>query len=499
VTIRLILEMAAHAWPDRITLGTRRGGVTAGQLARDADTGAAVLCGLGAGTLAFVGVNSPVVPRLLFAAAGAGVPFAPLNYRLAAASLRGLISRLDRAVVVVDDALASAVPDEGAGTVLTSKQWLDLLAAEAPGEPAADVADDAPAILLFTSGTTAEPKCAVLRHANLLSYVLNTVEFGAADSTECALSSVPPYHVAGMGAVLTSTYSGRRVAYLPDFTPDGWLDLVRAEGVTHAMLVPTMLARIVDELGGAPARCPSLVSLAYGGARMPLPVLTAALAAFPGTGFVNAYGLTETSSTIAVLGPDDHRRAVASGRLELLSSAGRLVPGVEAEIREPSGTVLAAGEPGELWVRGPQVSGEYAGTGSVLDQAGWFPTRDRARLDADGYLYLDGRTDDTIIRGGENISPAEVEDVLLAHPAVQAAGVVGVPDLDWGERLVAFVVLRDGCAVDEPQLREFVRGRMRGSRTPDQVVFRTSLPYTATGKLLRRELVAQLARVPPSD
>jgi acyl-CoA synthetase (AMP-forming)/AMP-acid ligase II len=264
------------------------------------------------------------------------------------------------------------------------------------------------------------------------------------------------------------------------------------------MVVPTMLARIVERLDGAPARCPSLVSLAYGGARMPLSVLTAALAAFPGTGFVNAYGLTETSSTIAVLGPDDHRRAVADGDLARLSSAGRIVPGMEAQVRAPVGTVLPAGQLGELWVRGAQVAGEYAGTGSVLDDEGWFPTRDRARLDDDGYLYLDGRTDDTIIRGGENISPAEVEDVLLAHPAVREAAVAGVPDQDWGQRLVAFVVLHDGLTVGEPELRAFVRGQARGSRTPDQVVFRTALPYTPTGKLLRRELVAELAAAPGS-
>jgi len=504
LTIRLILDMACQAWPERTALGPAEQEITFGRLAADADAGAAALRALGAGTLAFAGVNSAVVPPLLFAAAGAGIAFAPLNYRLSAAALRRQLGRLDRPVVVADPAVAAVLAGEGetgrlpaATRLLTTAEWQELLAGHA-GDTAdpADVPDDAPAILLFTSGTTAEPKCAVLRHANLLSYALNTVEFGSADERACALFSVPPYHIAGMGAVLSNVYAGRRVQYLPDFTPDGWLELVRREQVSHAMVVPTMLARVVDALDGAPARCPSLRSLAYGGARMPLPVLTAALAAFPGTGFVNAYGLTETSSTIAVLGPDDHRRAVAAGDLELLSSAGRIVPGMEAQVRAPDGTVLAAGQPGELWVRGAQVAGEYAGAGSVLDADGWFPTRDRARLDSAGYLYLDGRADDTIIRGGENISPAEVEDVLLTHPAVREAAVAGVSDQDWGQRLVAFVVLHDGRCVSEPELRAFVRGQARGSRTPDQVVFRSALPYTATGKLLRRELVAGLAAAP---
>jgi acyl-CoA synthetase (AMP-forming)/AMP-acid ligase II len=488
--------MASQAWPERTALGASPGGVTFGQLATEADAGAAVLSRLQAGTLAFVGVNSAAVPRLLFAAAGAGVPFAPLNYRLAADAVQQLIARLDRPVVVADAAFTEVVAGTGV-TVLSTDQWLEQVAGQAPGTPA-DVPDEAPAILLFTSGTTAAPKCAVLRHENLLSYVLGTVEFGAADEADCTLSSVPPYHIAGMGAVLTNTYSGRRVTYLPDFTPQGWLDLVRGQRVTHAMVVPTMLARIVEYLDGRPANCPSLVSLAYGGARMPATVLLAALAAFPGTGFVNAYGLTETSSTIAVLGPDDHRRALAAGDTVLLSSVGQIVPGIEAEIRADDGTVLAAGQTGELWVRGPQVSGEYEGIGSVLDADGWFPTRDRARLDPAGYLYLDGRADDTIIRGGENISPAEIEDVLLTHPAVQDAGVVGVADTDWGQRLVAFVVLHHGHSADELALQAFVRGRLRGSRTPDQVEFRAELPYTPTGKLLRRELVAELAAVPPA-
>jgi acyl-CoA synthetase (AMP-forming)/AMP-acid ligase II len=502
LTIRLILDMACQAWPERTALGPTGQGLTFGRLAADADAGAAVLRRLDARTLAFTGVNSPVVPRLLFAAAGAGIPFAPLNYRLSAAALRRQLDRLDRPVVVADAAVAAVLTaggDPQADPLLTTAQWQELVEAQAPGEPGepvTDMADDAPAILLFTSGTTAEPKCAVLRHANLLAYVLNTVGFGSADESACALFSVPPYHIAGIGAVLSNAYAGRRVLYLPDFTPEGWLDLVRREQVSHAMVVPTMLARVVEALDGAPARCPSLQSLAYGGARMPLPVLSAALTAFPGTGFVNAYGLTETSSTIAVLGPEDHRRAVATGDLGLLASAGRIVPGMEAQVRAPDGTALTAGQLGELWVRGAQVAGEYAGTGSVLDDDGWFPTRDRARIDDDGYLYLDGRADDIIIRGAENISPAEVEAVLLTHPAVREAAVAGVADQDWGQRLVAFVVLHDGQSAGEPELRAFVRAQARGSRTPDQVVFRTALPYTATGKLLRRELVAGLAAAP---
>ncbi|MDV8071370.1 fatty acid--CoA ligase family protein [Rhodococcus sp. IEGM 1366] len=495
MSIRLLLDMSAQAYPDRIALGAREGGVTFADLAGVADVGSRVLGRYGARTVAFVGVNSPVVPQLLFASATAGVPFAPLNYRLSSTVLRELIGRLDRPLVVADPEYVDIVRGT-ADVVLTTGQWAESVTAEAVGnleiEGNVERDDDSPAILLFTSGTTAAPKCVVLRHRHLLSYVLGTVAFGSAEETACALLSVPPYHIAGMGAVLTNTYSARRVAYLPDFKPTGWLELVRAEQVTHAMVVPTMLARVMEHLDGTDANCPSLVSMAYGGARMPLPVLTRALKAFSTTGFVNAYGLTETSSTISVLGPDEHRQAVAHGPIGRLASVGRVVPGMEAQVRSEDGDVLPAEATGELWVRGAQVSGEYAGIGSVLDPDGWFPTRDRARFDEDGYLYLDGRSDDTIIRGGENISPAEVEDVLLDHPAVREVAVVGVPDSDWGERLSAVVVLHDSVTVTAEELRSHVRSQLRGSRTPDDVEFRTELPYTPTGKLLRRTLVAQL-------
>ncbi|MFB4306845.1 class I adenylate-forming enzyme family protein [Actinomadura sp. GTD37] len=503
MTLRLILDMAAQAGPDHAALvsGADESATTFGGLAALADSGSALLRRWGGRSVAFIGVNSEAVPALLFAAAGAGVPFAPLNYRLPAPALRELIARLDSPVLVTDAAHAVEPPGNAVRSV-TTREWFGLLAAQDPDAAAPDAGgaqatEESPAVLLFTSGTTAEPKCAILRHSHLLSYVLGTVEFGAASRDDCALLSVPPYHIAGIGSVLTNVYSGRRVAYLPDFTPDGWLDLVRRQRVSHAMVVPTMLARIVEHLGGRPAGCPSLVSLAYGGARMPLPVLTRALEAFPSTGFVNAYGLTETSSTIAVLGPDDHRAALAAGEAHRLGSAGRIVPGVEARIRDADGAALPAGATGELWVRGAQVSGEYAGTGSVLDPDGWFPTRDRARIDGDGYLYIEGRADDTIIRGGENIAPAEIEDVLLAHEAVRQVAVVGRPDPDWGERLVAVVVLDAGArsagADTAAELRAFVRARLRGSRTPDEVVFRDDLPYTPTGKLLRREVAAALA------
>ena len=484
--IDLILDMACGGLPDRVALGRRDEGIPLAELDRGAAGGAAVLHGAGARSVAYVGLNGPVLPALMFAAARAGIPLTPLNYRLSPGQLNALIAELDRPYVVADRAFAEAVP-----AAALSEDWLTLALGTEPAAPVA-VDDSDPAVMLFTSGTTSKPKGVVLRHSHLLSYVLETVEFGSAGEDDAVLVSVPPYHIAGVGSVLSNLYASRRMTYLPDFSPRGWLDLVRDDWVTHAMVVPTMLARIVAELGGAIADVPVLRSIAYGGARMPSAVLGAALAAFPRVDFVNAYGLTETSSTIAVLGPEDHRGALAGDPVALtrLGSVGRMVPGVQCEVRGDRGEPLAPGETGEIWVRGAQVSGEYHGIGSVLDDERWFPTRDRGRLDADGYLFVDGRADDTIIRGGENIAPAEVEDVLVEHPAVDQVAVLGAPDEEWGERIVAVIVAAVGADPDPEDLRAFVRARLRSSRTPDQVIFRSELPYTATGKVLRRELLA---------
>ena len=174
-----------------------------------------------------------------------------------------------------------------------------------------------------------------------------------------------------------------------------------------------------------------------------------------------------------------------------LASVGRPLPSVEVTVRDAFGAPVGAGERGEIWVRGEQVSGEYLERGEGLDE-GWFPTRDAGHLDEAGYLYVHGRLDDVIVRGGENLSPGEIEAVLLEHPSVEAAAVVGIPDTDWGERVVAAVVPAGGAAISEEELRDFVRARLRSSKTPERIDIRTDLPFNETGKLLRRVLRTDL-------
>ena len=489
----MLLEMVVSAFADRIAVGTTARHLTYQQLWDAAGAGAAELRRRGVRHLVYVGQGDLAFPVALYAAAWAGVPLVPLNYRLSDEQLGELLAQLRDLDADGDPLVVTDDPDRLAHLaehVVSLEDWVGLTTGRPGGDGEGQGQGDEPdpsttdgedvAVLLFTSGTTATPKAVVLRHRHLTSYVVTSIEFAGAGEDEAVLITVPPYHIAGVASVLTNAYATRRIIELPAFSPAAWLATVRDERITHAMLVPTMLARVVEHLAGAPADCPSLRALAYGGARMPITVLERALAAFPDAGFVNAYGLTETSSTLAVLGPEDHRAARDGDETarRRLASAGRLVPGIEVEVRD-----------GELWVRGEQVSGEYLGRASNLDEDGWFPTRDRGWVDEDGYLFIEGRADDTIIRGGENIAPAEVEDVLLAHPAVLEAAVVGVPDEEWGQVIAAAVVLRPGGDADADELRAHAREHLRSSKTPEVIAFRDELPHTPTGKLLRRQVL----------
>jgi long-chain acyl-CoA synthetase len=496
MSISLLLEMAVSSNPDRTAVVSGNTRLTTQQLSDLADGGAGIIAGSNASHVVYVGTGGAMLPLLIFASARAGLAFTPINYRLSADGIQALIRRLPEPLVVVDSRYRDMVADVGQHGIDSD----EFLAAARHAEPAAEFADpDAVAIVLFTSGTTSLPKAVELTHNNLTSYITGSVEFDSAEPSDAALICVPPYHIAGVSAALSNLYAGRKMVYLPIFDPEEWVRLINAEHVTTATVVPTMLDRIVTVLEGADHALPSLRNLAYGGSKVGLPLVRRALALLPDVGFVNAYGLTETSSTIAVLTPEDHRQAQAASDtavVKRLASVGQPVPGIEVQIRDENGTVLGPGQTGELFVRGDQVSGRYTGIGSVLDADGWFPTKDIATLDEDGYLFIGGRSDDTIIRGGENIAPAELEDVLIEHAHVRDVAVVGVEDPQWGQAIVAVVVPAAGIDPDPEELREHVRKSLRGSRTPDRVVFRDELPTNATGKVLRREIVEELRAAP---
>jgi acyl-CoA synthetase (AMP-forming)/AMP-acid ligase II len=501
VRLTLLLDMAADGFGDRVLVGRRSGGITAAELARRSHSGAALVRERAADALVYLDVNGPAFPVALFAAARAGVPLVPLNYRLGQRQLDELLARHPKALGIAGPGTLPHFERAGLSAI-TSDDWLEQTRADR-GESTDDgqgdeTEEDNPvAVIIYTSGTTSAPKGVLLRHENLVSYVLGSVEFASAGETEAALVSVPPYHIAAVANVITNLYAGRRTLVLEAFAPGEWLRTVREEEVTSAMVVPTMLARIIDS--DEDRSVPTLRSLSYGGAPMPAALIERALREWTGVGFVNAYGLTETSSTVALLGPDDHRAAIESRDPAVrarLSSVGRPLPGIELEIRGADGEPLGFGQPGRICVRGGQVSAEYAGLGRAVDDRGFFDTRDEGYLDPAGYLFISGRTDDTIIRGAENIAPAEIEDILLRHPAVLDAVVFGVQDQEWGQRIEAAVVVRPDVAVDAAELRDFTLRALRSSKTPDRFWFLDALPRTETGKLLRR-LVPDM--IPPAE
>ena len=471
--IAMLLDLAADAMGDRRAVGD----LTYADIRRLAVAAAPDVAARSKGTLAYADVNGPAVPVALFAAAWAGVSYAPLNYRLPASQQEALVERLGTGYLVETD---------------KADTWLDELRSSASDEPLAYPDDTGrPAVLLFTSGTSSEPKAAVLEHDNLLAYILNAGDFMSAGEDEAALMVVPPFHIAGVAGTLSAIYAGRRIVPLPRFTPEAWLEAARTERVTHAMVVPTMLARIValmEQQGGV--ELPSLQTLSYGGARMPVPVLERALELFPNAGFVNAYGLTETSSTVALLGPDEHRAALAGDRSRL-ASVGKPLPGIEIEVIDEDGQLVVPGQEGRIRIRGPQVSGEYVGTDGGVDSEGWLMTGDIGTVDDEGYLYVKGRADDVIIAGGENLSPGEIEDGLLRHPKVDGAAVVGIPDQEWGEVVAAMVTTTGGVSPEE--LLEWSRGELGGLKAPKRIEIVDELPMTPTGKVLRREVRAMLA------
>lgn len=487
MSILLVLEMAVSGFGDRVAVTSEDGNITYAELMSAVQDTAAELSENDGHHVAMLGEYSDMVPTLMFACAAAGKAFVPLNYRLTDDQLDRALAALDRPLVFCTEDTAGRVAAAPGRTIKILSPVRASGQAIAPPTAAADT--DA-AVVLFTSGTSGSPKAAVLAHGNLTAYVLSTVEFMSAAQDESILVSVPPYHIAGISSVLTSMYAGRRMVLLPHFDPHAWVEFAAREAVTQAMVVPTMLRRILEALEETGTRLPALRLLSYGGGRMPVSVIERAMAMLPDVAFVNAYGLTETSSTIALLGPEDHRRALSSEdstERARLGSVGQPLPGMTIEIRTEDGRVAAVDEVGSIRVRGDQVSGQYL-THRAVDDEGWFETRDVGWLDSAGYLFLGGRQDDVIVRGGENLSPGEIEDTLLEHPAVHDVAVLGVPDDEWGEVVAAAVVLSAGVSATERELQDWTRQRLRSARTPAYIRFFDELPYNSTGKLVRREL-----------
>ena len=454
-------------------------------------------------------VNCPQYVEAYFAAAKIGAIFVPLNFRATSEELAYMIGNAEAAVLLTGarylDMVKEMRPqlpsvkncicvDEPKDETL---YYEDLIESAGSDEATAAIDDDDVTILMYTAGTTGRPKGVPLRHSGFASYILGNVEPASPESEEKNLLTVPLYHVAGMQAVLAGAYGGRTLVIMRQFKVQEWLKTAQEEKVTRAMLVPTMLKWVIEDPDFADYDLSSLGVITYGAAPMPLNVIRKAIEQMPGVRFINAFGQTETASTITTLGPEDHLIEGTAADKEkklkrLAASIGKPLPDVEVKIVGENGTALQAEQVGEIYARGPRIMTGYWGdedkSARVITGDGWLRTGDKGWMDEDGYIYLAGRGDDMIIRGGENISPEEVEDVLHAHPQIDEAAVIGVPHPDWGQEACAIVVLKKGADADADGIMAHCKTRLAGFKRPTSVIFTDSLPRNPMGKVLKKKL-----------
>ncbi len=467
--------------------------------------------GVGRGTsVAVLATNSHRYVESYYATATTGATFVPLNYRAKLHELEYMIGKAEPRVLIYGERYAPLL-EQLAGKLPRDLQRVSIDGSEGETVEAliasadedvedADVDEADTSVLMYTSGTTSLPKGVMLSFGDFTAYVVGTVEMADGEPRGTALLCVPLYHIAGATNIMTSIWTGRKLVLLSQFDAGEWLAAVERERVTHAFVVPTMLKQILDHPRFASTDLSSLTNLSYGGAPMPFPVIRRALESFPSTcGFVNAFGQTETTSTLTVLGPEDHRLTGDPAHDEIvlrrLHSIGRPLPDVEIKVVDEEGRELGPNETGEILVRTPRVMKGYAGDvegGACLEPDGFLHTRDLGYLDEDGYVFLVGRKDDMIIRGGENIAPAEVESILQGHSAVEEVAVLGLPSVEWGQIVAAAVVLRPGASVTPEELSEYCRARLASFKKPEVIRVVPELPRNPLGKILRKELREKL-------
>lgn len=423
--------------------------------------------------VAVVADNSAAYARLYYGVPRAGRILTMINQRLRAGEQYAQLAVTRPTVVIADPAhlerLADLRSEVPSARHVVSTESPELTAGHArPGDPTRPAPDDA-AWLLFTSGSTGTPKGVVHSHRSVLAAVEGSVLGRAVARGGVYLLPFPMCHVAGYN-MLVQHAVGSTVVLAAQFRADAVARTIREHAVTACSLAPTMLHALLGHLETTGVTLPTLRSIAYGSAAIPADLLRTALDRLD-VDFHQGYGMTETGGNVTFLGPGDHRRGLA-GEPELLASAGLPHPSVEVRVHDD-----------EIQVRGAQVALGYWPDVPAVDGDGWLATGDVGRVGADGRVYVLDRRKDIVVTGGENVASREVEDVLVEHPDVESAAVVGVPDEYWGEAVCAVVVAAHGRRPTEAVLIEHVRGRLTAFKRPRHVVFVEVLPLTTNGKV----------------
>jgi long-chain acyl-CoA synthetase len=501
-----LVRRHAHERPDRPALTAGGLTYTFAELDHRSSQVAHALRAEGVGPedrVAFLDKNGPEHFDVLLGGAKVGAVNVAVNWRLTAPEVARVLDDAQARVLVVGQEFVPLV--EGIEADLTTvkkivvigdherhEAYTDWVAPHAGDDPGVEAGPDDVALQLYTSGTTGVPKGVMLTNRNLFSLMPKIVSTWALDENSVTLAPMPLFHIAGTGVAAAGLFAGSHTIVLRDVDPTEMLELVVERSVTHLGAVPAILQFMLMMPGVEDMDFPALQYVLYGASPITAKVLSQAMQTFD-CKFIQMYGLTETTGLVAMLLPEDHDPH--GPKAHRLRSAGTPVPGVDVRIVSTQTAEDAShGDVGEIWCRTDQNMKGYWNkpdeTAKVVTADGWLKTGDVGYLDEDGYLYIHDRLKDMIISGGENVYPAEVENVLMSHPAIADVAVIGVPSDRWGETVKAVVVRATGASPTSEQLVAYARERLAHYKCPTSVDFADTLPRNPAGKILKRELRA---------
>lgn len=486
-----IVERWAEHFPSRVAIHFHGDDLSYAGLWAKVEAATRTLAGEGVRRgerIAFLGTNNPEMLVLLFALARLGAILVPLNWRLTAAEHRVMVADCAPKLLYVEPEYQVHAQTLDLPLRVVDGRWGG---GGAPGgaRPELTGADADDLLLVYTSGTTGKPKGAVLRQSALLWNAVNSMHCHDLGQRDHVLNSLPMFHVGGLNNLtVPALLAGATVTLHRRFDPGLWLADVAKRRPTLGILVPATLAAVIRHADWARTDLSSLRMINAGSMMVPDALIRAFHARGVPVGQI--YGSTETAPIAIVLMKEDAEAMIGSTGKPALHCEAKIVI-------DDAGTEAPAGDVGEIWVRGPNVMRGYwndaEATAAALRDDGWFRTGDLARRDASGFYWISGRSKDLIISGGENIHPAELENVLADCPLIAEAAVVGIEDEKWGEAACACVVRTSGASLDEAAVLALFRDRLARYKHPRRVVFLDSLPKNAMGKVQKFELAKQLA------
>jgi fatty-acyl-CoA synthase len=492
----------AALMPDKAAIRFPGRDVSYAQLAQLVERLAAALAAAGVrrgDCVAFLGFNSPEMLALFFSCARLGSLFMPLNWRLAAPEHKQMLLDCPPKVLIVDAdfiAQTSSIGEALTGIALVAcggsspgwMAWDDFCAHGIPSPRDEQAGDDTPLLICYTSGSTGKPKGVLLTQRAIACNAANSGDMHDLATDDVILNTLPLFHVGGLNNLTTPALkAGCTVVLHPKFDVDATFDAIEREGITLTVLVPAQLDMMMAHRRWAGADFSKLRMITTGSTIVPRHVINAVHA--KGVPLVQVYGSTETCPIAVYLKAADAMRKAGS--------TGRAAVHCQLRLVDSNGKDVAQGSTGEILIKGDNVMSGYwqapQATAAVLVD-GWFHSGDMGHQDEDGYLYVDGRSKEMIISGGENIYPAEIENLLIECPDIAEASVIGRPDARWGEIVVAVVVPRPECKLTGEQVLKLLEGRIARFKHPKEVVIVEALPKTALGKIRKEDVRHMVAR-----